>query len=94
MAEQANLEEDKASWTIKSVPVETRKLAVACAAKQGQTMAEWLAKAVRTQANLEEGERVLPPAASWRRAGGMGTGSLRHRPGRAGGSHAGSPGDR
>ena len=53
MAEQANLEEDKASWTIKSVPVETRKLAVACAAKQGQTMAEWLAKAVRTQANLE-----------------------------------------
>jgi len=62
MAEQANLEEDKASWTIKSVPVETRKLAVACAANQGQTMAEWLAKAVRTQANLEAGERVLPPA--------------------------------
>jgi len=62
MVEQANLEEDKASWTIKSVPVETRKLAVACAAKQGQTMAEWLAKAVRTQANLEAGERVLPPA--------------------------------
>ena len=55
MAEQANLEEDKASWTIKSVPVETRKLAVACAAKQGQTMAEWLA-------------RPSAPRQTWRRA--------------------------
>lgn len=54
--------DDKAAWTIKSVPVEVRKLAVACAAKQGETMAEWLTRAVRNQANLEAGERVLPPA--------------------------------
>src|SRR5271166_4104533 len=30
--------------------------------KQGATMAEWLDRAVRNQANLEAGERVLPPA--------------------------------
>lgn len=67
MANEENPDGDKASWTVKSVSVETRKLAVACAAKQGQTMAEWLARAVRNQANLEAGERVMPPAA--RRAG-------------------------
>ena len=50
-----------ASWTIKAVPVDVRKRAVACAAKQGQTMAEWLARAVATQANLEAGDRILPP---------------------------------
>jgi hypothetical protein len=58
----ADEESDKAAWTIKSVPIETRKLAVACATKQGDTMAAWLVKAVRNQANLEAGERVLPPA--------------------------------
>ena len=64
MADEANEDADKASWTIKSVPVETRKLAVACASRAGETMAEWLVKAVRNQANLEAGERVLPPARS------------------------------
>jgi hypothetical protein len=62
MANEENPEADKASWTIKSVPVDVRKLAVACAAKQDQTMAEWLERAVRNQANLEAGERILPPA--------------------------------
>ncbi len=61
MADQENPDGDKASWTIKSVPVETRKLAVACAARQGVTMSEWLARAVRNQANLEAGDRILPP---------------------------------
>lgn len=61
MANQENPEADRAAWTIKSVPVETRKLAVACATKQGVTMAEWLDRAVRNQATLEAGERVLPP---------------------------------
>lgn len=61
MANLAN-DTDKASWTIKSVPVETRKLAVACAAKAGENMAEWLARAVRNQAKLEAGERVIPPS--------------------------------
>lgn len=62
MATKANPEADKASWTIKSMPVETRKLAVACATKTGEQMAAWLDRAVRTQASLEAGERVLPPA--------------------------------
>jgi hypothetical protein len=61
VANEENPDGDKASWTIKSVPVEVRKLAVACAAKQDQTMAEWLERAVRNQANLEAGERILPP---------------------------------
>lgn len=61
MANEENPDADKASWTVKSVPVETRKLAVACATKQGETMAEWLGRAVRNQANLEAGERILPP---------------------------------
>jgi len=61
MANEANQEPDKAPWTVKSVPVETRKLAVSCATKTGETMAEWLARAVRNQANLETGERVIPP---------------------------------
>ena len=63
MANEENPDSDKASWTIKSVPVEARKLAVACATKQGETMAEWLARAVRNQSKIEAGERVLPPVA-------------------------------
>lgn len=65
MSDTANLDDqdtDKAPWTVKSVPVEVRKLAVASASKAGETMAIWLAKAVRNQANLEAGERILPPA--------------------------------
>lgn len=62
MADGENHSDDKAAWTIKSVSVETRKLAVACASKQDMTMAEWLDRAVRNQANLEAGERILPPA--------------------------------
>jgi len=61
VADQEN-PDDKAAWTIKSVPVATRKLAVACAGRADVTMAEWLDRAVRNQANLEAGERVLPPA--------------------------------
>jgi hypothetical protein len=64
MKNEANPEADKAAWTIKSVPVETRKLAVACATKAGLTMAEWLTLAVRDRANREAGNRVLPPLAA------------------------------
>jgi hypothetical protein len=53
--------EEKSLWGIKSMPVEARKQATACAAKQGQTMAEWLVRAIGNQANLEAGERILPP---------------------------------
>ena len=62
MANEENQDSGKAAWTIKSVDVETRKLAVACAAKAGEQMATWLERAVRNQARLETGERVLPPA--------------------------------
>ena len=53
---------ERAPWTIKSVSVETRKLAVASAAKQGVTMAEWLDRAVRNQANLDKENQVIPPS--------------------------------
>jgi hypothetical protein len=56
-----NQDDDKTAWTIKSVPVATRKLAVACAIKRDVTMGEWLVPAVRNQANLEAGELVIPP---------------------------------
>ena len=69
MADEANEDADKASWTIKSVPVETRKLAVACASRAGETMAEWLVKAVRNQADIEaanaSSRRLDPPPACW-----------------------------
>lgn len=60
MEDQAN---QRAAWTIKSVDVEVRKLAVACALKTGETMAQWIARAVRNQAGLETGTSVMPPAA-------------------------------
>lgn len=71
MANMENPDGDKASWTIKSVPIETRKLAIACATKQDMTMAEWLVRAVRNQANLEAGERVLPPPAPRQTGNGL-----------------------
>ncbi len=64
MADEENLGGEKAAWTIKSVPVETRKLAIASAAKAGLSMGEWVVAAVRNQANLESGERILPPSSS------------------------------
>jgi len=54
-------ESERAPWTIKSVRVETRKLAVASAAKEGVPMAEWLDRAVRHQADLDRGNQVIPP---------------------------------
>lgn len=52
---------EHAPFTVKAFPVEARELARKCATKQGEHMGAWLARAVRTQANLEAGERVLPP---------------------------------
>ena len=54
-------EPDKAPWTIKAVSVETRKLAVRSAAQQGVTMAEWLDRAVRGQAERDRGNQLIPP---------------------------------
>lgn len=72
--DEASDDTGAAPWTIKSMSVEARKLAVACAGKRGQTMASWLETAVRNQAAIEAGDRVtLPderrPAPSPRSAG-------------------------
>jgi hypothetical protein len=50
-----------APWTIKAVPVAVREKAVRYARMDGCTMAEWLTKAVETQANRQEGNQVIPP---------------------------------
>jgi len=54
-------DDERAPWTIKNVRVETRKLAVAGAAKEGVPMAEWLDRAVRHQADFDRGYQVIPP---------------------------------
>jgi hypothetical protein len=61
MADQENPEHERAAWTVKSMPVEARKLALACAQRQDETLAVWLERAVRNQASLEAGQQVLPP---------------------------------
>jgi hypothetical protein len=43
------------------VPVHIREKAVRYARMEGVTMAEWLAKAVETQAEKQEGNQVIPP---------------------------------
>ncbi len=53
---------ERVPWTIKGVSVETRKLAVASAAKQGVAMAEWLDHAVRDQASFDKGNQVISPS--------------------------------
>src|SRR3954468_3125360 len=53
-------QETSAPWTIKAVPVHIREKAVRYARMDGCTMAEWLAKAVETQANQKEGNLVMP----------------------------------
>src|SRR3954468_22733323 len=50
-----------APWTIKAVPVQVREKAVRYARMEGCTMAEWLTKAVETQADRQDGNQVLLP---------------------------------
>lgn len=52
---------ESAPWQIKSMPIGTREKAVRYAKMRGETMAEWMARAVDTQASIEDGDRVLPP---------------------------------
>jgi hypothetical protein len=54
-------QESSAPWTIKAVPVAVREKAVRYARMDGCTMAEWLTKAVETQANRQDGNQVIPP---------------------------------
>jgi hypothetical protein len=52
---------DDASWTIKSVPIETRQKAIKAAAFRGLTVGKWLIQAVDRQANIEQANEVIPP---------------------------------
>src|SRR3954447_19541004 len=54
-------EDQTAPWTIKAVPVLVREKAVRYARMDGCTMAEWLAKAVETQATQQDGNQLIPP---------------------------------
>jgi len=55
---------DLANWTIKNMPVEVRQEVIACAARAGLSVAQWLVHAVRTQAQLEAGHSLVPLAPS------------------------------
>ena len=57
----ANGESERAPKTVKSMPVKPWETAVSCAMKRGEQMGDWLARAILTQANLEAGDRVIPP---------------------------------
>lgn len=52
---------ERAPFTIKSFPVATRQRAVRAAAKRGEAMGEWMARAAENQADLEAGDTVFPP---------------------------------
>ena len=52
---------DNAPWTIKAVPVHVREKAVRYARMDGLTVAEWLARAVETEANRQDGNQIIPP---------------------------------
>ncbi|MDA8251106.1 MAG: hypothetical protein M0Z28_18310 [Rhodospirillales bacterium] len=48
-------------WSIRDCPVSTSETAVECARRQGQTVAEWVTRAVKLLSDMESGERVIPP---------------------------------
>ena len=54
-------EDPAAPWTIEAVPVAVREKAVRYARMEGVTMAEWLSRAVETQAQMQEANQVLLP---------------------------------
>lgn len=51
----------KAPMTIKAVPVEVRQTMLRCANARGESMAEWLTRAVSAQAAVEANDAVYPP---------------------------------
>lgn len=57
----ANESDQTAPWTIKAVPVAVREKAVRYARMDGVTMAEWLTRAVQTEANRQDGDAVIGP---------------------------------
>ena len=57
----ANPEDERTVINVKGVSVEAWEIAKKAANKQGEPMGTWLSRAARTQANLEDGPRELPP---------------------------------
>lgn len=53
--------DDKAPMTVKAMPVRARQRALKAAAKQDQSMAEWLTRAIDQLADREEGARETFP---------------------------------
>ena len=47
-------EADRTPWTIKAMPIDVRKRATDAANRQGQTVAEWMARAVNQLADMED----------------------------------------
>jgi hypothetical protein len=54
-------DDDKAAMTVKGMPVRARQRALKAANKQGQSMAEWLTRAIDQLADREEGARETFP---------------------------------
>lgn len=52
---------DRAPWTIKGITPETRQVAKDAANRAGLSVGEWLAGAVRRQADQDRGNAILPP---------------------------------
>lgn len=52
---------EKAPFTVKAFPVEARLRAGKAAAQRGESMGEWMARAVHVLADMEAGDRVYPP---------------------------------
>jgi hypothetical protein len=53
--------DEKAGMTVKAMPTRARQRALKAAAKQGQSMAEWLTRAIDQLADREEGARETFP---------------------------------
>jgi hypothetical protein len=58
---QANHETDKATFTVKALPVEARELARRSANQAGLTMGAWLDMAIHSQARIDAGNLTIPP---------------------------------
>ncbi len=62
MDDQDDQATSKGQWTIKGVPTETRRLAMALSAKLGDPVAVVVTRALRVLEQMEQGERIILPA--------------------------------
>lgn len=47
-------------WTVKGIPAEARNAAIAAAEREGQTIGEWLTRAIRSQVQSDHGRERAP----------------------------------